>query len=82
MAQLSQENKDRVNLVLKQNHLIQKINILLEENGLHDFAVKTLELQPQADALTPLPRDCQEGYELRWVCHNGSSCEMRCVPIG
>ena len=81
MSELSQENQDRINRVLKHNHLMQKINALLEENGLHDFTVKTLELQPQADALKRLPSDCQEGYELQWVC-DGASCEMRCVPVG
>jgi hypothetical protein len=82
MEQLSQENRDRINRVLKHNHLVQKINALLEDNGLHDFTVKILELQPRGEALKNLPHDCQEGYELQWVCHNGTSCEMRCVPAG
>ena len=82
MSELSPTNQDRINHVLKHNHLVQKINVMLEENGLHDFCVKTLRLQLNSEAETQLPRDCQRGYELQWICNDGNSCEMRCVPAG
>ena len=82
MTNLSRENEERINHVLKHNHLIKKINALLEENGLHDFSVKTIELKANIEAQQILPNDCQEGYELQWICNAGATCEMRCVPVG
>jgi hypothetical protein len=82
MPELSEENQERVNHVLKHNHLIQKFNALLEENGLHDFSVDVLKLKFSGHEDEPVPLDCREGYELQWVCNSGSSCEMKCVPLG
>lgn len=80
MLEITKEEQEKINRVLKEHNLISKINTVLLENGLSDFTVDTIKLKHHAEKF-PL-RDCPNGFELQWICHEGAKCELKCVPTG
>jgi hypothetical protein len=79
MSAISREEQTKINRVLKENNLIAKINTVLLENGLGDYTVDHIDLKHHA---AQFPQDCPEGYEVQWICHNGTRCELKCMPKG